>query len=243
MDCLSQIAHRPYPLPEGKPRWRQKWLDLAFFHWPVEAALFERLLPDGLQLDLYDGTAWVSVVPFRMEDVMLRGLPAVPGVSNFPELNLRTYVTKDGKPGVWFFSLDADQYLAVWAARRFFHLPYFKANMRCESEDEGVVYSSRRELDDTRFVANYHPVSEVYYARSGTLEYWLTERYCLYSCDGVHLYRGEVHHQPWPLQEIRFEISQIDLGVEEGIGFSSPPVCAQFARELEVAVWPLERCD
>lgn len=129
-------------------------MDLAFFHWPVEATLFERLLSDGLQLDLYDGTAWVSVVPFRMEDVMLRGLPAVPRVSNFPELNLRTYVTKDGKPGIWFFSLDADQYLAVWAARRFFHLPYFKANMRCELEDEGVVYSSRRELDDTRFVAN-----------------------------------------------------------------------------------------
>ena len=243
MDCLSQIAHRPYPIPAGRPRWRQKWLDLAFFHWPIDVEMVKALLPDGLELDTYEGLAWLSVVPFRMEDVMLRGLPAVPNISNFPELNLRTYVIKDGKPGVWFFSLDADQRLAVWAAKTFFHLPYFKALMRCDLEGERVIYSSRREEGDATFAAEYQPVGEVYYAHSGTLEHWLTERYCLYSYDGTHLYRGDIHHCPWPLQKINYDISQLDLGSDEGFTFTSAPVAAQFARELEVAIWPLERCD
>lgn len=151
MDCLKHTSHRSYPLPNSGHVGRQKWLDLAFFHWRVPVELVAKYIPDGLELDLFEGEAWLSVVPFRMEDVMLRGLPAISGLSDFPELNLRTYVVKDGKPGVWFFSLDADQRLAVWAARRFFHLPYFKARMQCESEGEGILYRSERSEDGARF--------------------------------------------------------------------------------------------
>ncbi|MFC4994361.1 YqjF family protein [Rubritalea tangerina] len=230
-------------MERGQPLWRQRWHDLAFFHWPVDAKVLEQWVPEGVRLDLHDGCAWVSVVPFRMEDVMLRSLPAIPGVSAFPELNLRTYVERDGKPGVWFFSLDADQRLAVWAARRFFHLPYFKADMRCqETEDGGIRYRSKREFDGAMFEATYRGIegSKVELC-SGGLEYWLTERYCLYAADADgRLYRGEVHHQQWPLQEVDYHITVNHLGDRWGIPLEGEPHYAQFSRELEVAVWPLQ---
>jgi len=171
---------------------------------------------------------------------MMRPFPDLPGISAFPELNLRTYVEKDGKPGVWFFSLDATQPLAVWAARRFFHLPYVRAKMSLTNSGDDHRFDSVRlpESSPVTFHANYRPTSEVYEASSGTLERWLTERYCLYTKSPAGtLYRTEVHHHPWPLQSAEVEIERNDLLTPHGLEVDGLPPILHFARRLDVVAW------
>src|SRR6266568_4326072 len=141
---LKQIAHRPWPLPVGPWVMAQRWHDLLFAHWPVPAAELQHHIPTPLTIDTFNGQAWLAVVPFRMSGVRLRGTPAVPWLSAFPELNVRTYVKCEGRPGVWFFSLDAGNPLAVAIARAWFHLPYFRARMRCSNRDGWIEYDSQR---------------------------------------------------------------------------------------------------
>src|SRR5690349_6818644 len=176
--ALAQIGHRPWPLPREAWTWRQSWRDLLFAHWPVPAETLRPLVPRGVEVQEFDGTSWIGVVPFRMTGVMRRPLPDVPGVSAFPELNVRLYVTRDGKPGVWFLSLDATNPLAVWAARRFFFLPYHRARMSLTRLGGAIQYRSSRPGAELK--ASYQPISEPYLAAPGSLEHWLTERYCLY---------------------------------------------------------------
>ena len=187
---LAQQEHRPWPLPDRPWFMFQSWQDLLFAHWPVPAAQIAKQLPSGLALDMYAGEAWGTVVPFRMSGVRQRFTPAAPWVSSFPELNVRTYVKSSGreepKPGVFFFSLDAGNPLAVAMARRSYHLPYFRAQMECKMEDGGIRYSSRRThkgAPEADFRAVYRPTGPVYRAAPDSLEQWLMERYCLYSVD------------------------------------------------------------
>lgn len=148
-------------MPSRLWTWRQSWLDLLFIHWPVPAASLRSFVPEPLKIQEFDGTSWVGVVPFRMAGVMRRPLPDIPGISAFPELNVRLYVETDGKPGVWFLSLDATNPLAVWAARRFFHLPYYRAQMSHTRQDADLVYHSSRRRGSARFSADYRPTGEV----------------------------------------------------------------------------------
>src|SRR5277367_4367575 len=141
---LAQVEHRPWPLPSGPWVMAQSWHDLLFAHWPVPVAALREKIPVSLGIDTFEGTAWIAVVPFRMSGVRLRGTPAVPGLSSFPELNVRTYVTHGNKPGVWFFSLDAANAVAVEIAKRWFHLPYFRAKMRLEERGDSIEYASVR---------------------------------------------------------------------------------------------------
>lgn len=251
--AFARVDHRPWPHPSRPWAWRQSWLDLLFAHWPVPAAALRSLVPASLAVDEFEGTSWVGVVPFRMAGVMRRPFPDVPWVSAFPELNLRLYVERDGRPGVWFLSLDAGNPLAVWAARRWFHLPYFRARMGVAEEEGRIRYHSERcgpGWDSEgklpiRFAAEYGPISEPYFSKPGTLEHWLTERYCLYaeSPDGT-LYRGEIHHLPWPLQRAEAQIQINDLVIPHGLTvdlLDDPPPVLHFARRIDVAVWPLER--
>src|SRR5262245_24168620 len=142
---LSRLDHRPWPLP-GRPwTWRQTWRDLLFAHWPISVSALRRFVPRSLEIQEFDGTSWIGLVPFRMTGVMRRWLPDMPWISAFPELNVRVYVERDGKPGVWFLSLDATNALAVWAARRFFYLPYYRAQMSLQRSADGhVQYRSQR---------------------------------------------------------------------------------------------------
>src|SRR5579863_2508953 len=158
---LQSTAHRPWPLPPGPWIMKQTWHDLLFAHWPLPPDALRPLVPAQLELDPFDGQCWVGVVPFRMSGIRRRGVPALPGVSRFPELNVRTYVSFGGKPGVYFFSLDAANLPAVWAARMFYHLPYFHAEMSCEDRGGTILYWSRRLKSAGEFQGSYCPTADV----------------------------------------------------------------------------------
>ncbi len=235
---LEHVEHRPWALPSSPWVWRQSWRDLLFAHWPVEARLLRRLVPPPLEIQEFDGTSWVGLVPFRMAGVMRRPLPDLPWISAFPELNVRLYVEHEGKPGVWFLSLDATNPLAVWAARRFFYLPYARAQIDLRRAGDAVHYRCRRDEGDWSFEATYGPTSAPYESRPGTLEHWLTERYCLYAQapDGT-IWRTEVHHVPWPLQAAEAEISRNTYLALHGLPAAGPPRLLHFARRIDVVAW------
>ncbi len=184
---------------------RQSWRELLFLHWKYDPSEIQRLLPPRLTIDTFDGAAWVGIVPFFMCGVRPVWCPPVPGLSNFLELNVRTYVhDSDGTPGVWFFSLDASNATAVWLARTFFKLPYFHAKMRARATPATVDYWSQRgELDPDHFV--YQPIGPERLAVPGSLDFFLVERYLLYSHDAKsdRLYTGRVHHSPYALREVK----------------------------------------
>jgi uncharacterized protein len=223
----------------------QTWRDLLFAHWPVAPARLQRMLPAGLALDTFDGEAWVGIVPFDLAHLAPRGTPENAGLA-FPELNLRTYVTADDKPGIWFFSLDAASTLAVALARATYHLPYFRARMRIASDSGWVAYASRRRhpgAPSAEFVGRYQPVGPVFRAIPGSLEYWLTARYCLYAADRAgRLYRGEINHPPWPLQPATVEITINSMAAVHGIDLAGPPML-HFARRLGMVAWWPSRLD
>lgn len=240
------------PRPDGPWVMRQTWRDLLFAHWPVPVAMLRPLIPESLVIDTFDGAAWVGVVPFRMTAVRLRGTPYTPFADAFPELNVRTYVlprgadgAAAGKPGVWFFSLDAGSRLAVQGARWFFHLPYFKAEMRVVEEDEAVHYRSRRThrgAPPAALVASYRPTGPVALSRPGTLDQWLTERYCLYTTDRRgRLYRGDIHHAHWPLQPAEAEFATNTMAAAHGITLPDTPPLLHFARRLDMQCWMIRR--
>jgi uncharacterized protein len=221
------------------------WHDLLFMHWPVDESALRPLIPSTLSLDTFDGSAWLAITPFRMSDVHPRYLPSVPPLSNFPELNVRTYVTAGDEPGIWFFSLDAANPVAVRLARATFHLPYFDAEMTCRVVSEEVSYRSvrtHRRAPGAEFVARYRPVGEPFESRPGTLEDFLTERYCLYAADGRgHVYRGDIHHHPWPLQRAELEIESLAMTEQIGVALPEMEPILHFSKRLDVLAWPPRR--
>lgn len=238
---LHQQSHRPWPIPEGNWVWRQSWVNLLFAHWAVPVAELRGLVPPSLEVQEFDGTSWIGLVPFRMEGVMRRPFPDVPGVSAFPECNLRLYVERDGKPGVWFLSLDATNPLAVRAARLLYSLPYFRARIRMQEEGGRTHFDSVR-VEEPRgadFSASYWPTSEPYEATADTLEHWLTERYCLYAEDRAgRLWRTDVHHLPWPLQSAEAEIHHNTLAQPHGLMLDEAPTLLHYSRGVDVVAWP-----
>lgn len=241
--ALEHIAHRPWPLPSTPWRWRQSWLDLAFLHYRVPDSVLRSRIPGALEIDRHDNTAWVSVVPFRMADFMRGNLPCPPPFRSFPELNVRTYVRRDGKPGVWFFSLDADCWPLVVGARLRFGLPYFKATMHLERCGDGYRLRSERRAGSVNFAARYRPVGPVFQARPGSFEHWVAERYCLYTVRGADLLRLEVHHAPWPLQMAEIEVEHSDLLRAAGLEALDPTPVVHFTTGVGVVTFDAERVD
>jgi len=223
----------------------QSWRDLLFAHWPIDREVLCPLIPPQLQVDTFEGQAWVAVVPFHMTGVRLRGMPAMPWLSAFPELNVRAYVTLGGKPGVWFFSLDAGNSLAVAIARAWFHLPYFRARMTCEERQGWIHYQSERThrgAQPALLVNRYRPVDEVFSPRPGTLEHFLTERYCLYTADAHgRLIRGEIHHPPWSLQLAEAQFAGNTMAKAAGIVLPARNPLLHFSPRQDVVVWKPER--
>lgn len=219
----------------------QTWHDLLFMHWPISPDTMRALVPAQLPLDLFDGQCWLGIAPFWMSGVRARGMPALPGLSRFPELNVRTYVTLGDKSGVYFFSLDAANLPAVWAARTFYHLPYFFARMKAEVAGEEATYASLRRHEAAEFRGRYGPSAPVRLRERGTLEHWLTERYCLYTVHQGRVFRGEIHHKPWPLQDARADITVNTLAAAAHVPLPDEPPLLHFSKRLDVLIWPLQR--
>ena len=219
---------------------QQIWNDLLFAHWPIAAEIMRPLVPSALPLDTFNGQCWLAVTPFHMTGVRPRWTPPLPGLSVFPELNVRTYVTHGGKPGVYFFSLDAASRVAVWAARATYHLPYFHARMSSVDQDGWIQYRSIRD-SAAKLEGKFRPIAPIELRNPGTLAHWLTERYCLYTVYRDRVYRAEIHHQPWPLQNAEAEFSVNSMATCAGIALPAIPPLLHFAKRLEVLIWPLKR--
>ena len=248
-DLAKQTDHRPWPLPDEPWVMRQSWHDLLFAHWPLPVEAIRPLIPPLFEIDTFGGEAWISIVPFRMSGIRPRNLPALPGFSAFPEMNVRTYVTAPApygsKPGVFFFSLEAANPVAVAIARRFYRLPYYRAAMSLTETSRAVHYTSVRthaRAAPACFRASYAPVAGIEPARPGTLDHWLAERYCLYTTDPRgRPYRAEIHHGPWPLQAAEAEFTENTVAAAGGVTLPDSPPLLHFARRLDVLIWPLRR--
>ncbi len=242
---LARTEHRPYPLPGGPWALAMSWHDLLFMHWPVAADTLRPLILPSLHLDTFDSSAWLGVVPFRMSGVRPRFLPEVPWLSDFPELNLRTYVSAEGKPGIWFFSLDAHNKIAVRLARATFKLPYYDAQMSCRVSGPEVRYSSirtHRGAPPARFEGRYRPTGEAFESRPDSLENFLTERYCLYTADNRRrLRRGDIHHHVWPLQGAEAGVQTLDMTAQIGVELPQTEPLLHYARRLDVVAWTPHR--
>ena len=248
-EFLVRTSHKPRPLPPGRWAITQRWNDLLFAHWPVPAETVARLLPDWLQPDTYQGSAWLGAVPFWLDRIRIRGVPALPGIRNFPDLNLRTYVRDrfTGTPGVFCFSFDASSLFAIAVARSFYHLPYYWARMRFEqrSEREFAFSSSRRFVGGkVMFNARYRglgPTRKTAEHTAGSFEYFFSERFSLFSSNRAgQPIRAHLHHVSWPLEEAEAEIERNDLAAAIGVDLPRIEPVLHYSRRLAVYVWPTE---
>lgn len=217
----------------------QTWRDLLFAHWPVPLEELAPRVPAPLAVETHSGSAWVSITPFLLTGLRLRGLPPLPRLSRFPELNLRTYVTLDDKPGIWFFSLDAGSKLAVWGARLGYRLPYHEADMTVRREGDWIAYHSRRKDGAAELSIRYRPAGESTIAKVGTLEHFLTERYALYAVTRTGaVLRAEIDHPPWVLHPAAVEIERNTLARAHGIALSDREPLTYFSYAQPTHVWP-----
>jgi uncharacterized protein YqjF (DUF2071 family) len=215
----------------------QTWRDLLFAHWRVPVEALRPHVAPALPIDTFDGSAWLGITPFEVSDLRPHGLPPVPRLSRFPELNVRTYTTLDGKPGIWFFSLDADSAAAVAGARLTYRLPYFRAAMEIERLEGGVRYHSERRGDRRAALrASYSPSGPVEPPAPGTLAHWLTERYCLYAVGRRgEILRAEIHHPPWPLQPA---VATVQENTMAPIELPAAEPLLHFSHRQDVLIWP-----
>lgn len=257
--ALHTIDHRPWPIPSSHWRLSQNWLDLLFAHYPVPPSALQALVPDALEIDTFEGQSWIGVVPFRMTGIRVWPFPSVPGTSAFLELNLRLYVRYQDRPGVWFISLDASNTLAVHTARWLFDLPYHRAGMRMETRGDTFRFWSDRPARTLRprlsadppspvrveFTAEYTPTGPEFLAARGSLEHFLTERYCLYSLSPRgRICRSEVHHAPWPLRVARGHVDAKGLLAATGLEpYASQPPLLHFSRGVSTIIWNPARVD
>jgi uncharacterized protein YqjF (DUF2071 family) len=237
--ALSVRAHRPWPLPDRPWMLAQTWHDTLFAHWPAPYEAMREIVPATIPLDTFDGRAWIGVTPFEVSGFRMRGTIPVPVVSRFPELNVRTYVSLDGKPGIYFLSLDADSRVSVLGARRSHRLPYFRSQMSVRRDRGWVQYESHRPDSAAGFEGRYRGVGEQFYAERGTLAHWLTERYCLYTVDERHrVFRGDIHHGPWLLRGAEAAIELNMITEPYGIELEGEPVLHYSARQ-DTLMWGL----
>jgi uncharacterized protein len=254
--------------PGGIPIMHQTWGKLLFMHWAIDAEILRPLIPSQLSIDTFDGRAWLGVVPFTMWGIRASFLPPIPGTSAFHELNVRTYVHYQGVPGVWFFSLDAANSLAVWGARTFYHLPYFNAEMTLGQEGNTIKYSSARTdkqtytqffaADAAGFSADFGsdrfqdlPRAELNLSwkfgepfpesKPGSIEFFLTERYCLYAYHRGQMHQSRIWHKPWPLRSASIDSCHSTMIESLGIDKPAGEPLLHYADSIAVGIWSLKK--
>jgi uncharacterized protein len=238
---MTADDRHPVAPPSGPWIMVQRWHDLLFAHWRCAIDQLRPLVPAALEIESFDGSAWISVTPFYMRGVRLRPAPPVPGATAFEELNVRTYVTLDGRPGIWFFSLDCASLLAVLGARVGIYLPYFRAAMRISRNGGNITYVSQRTstaAPPAAFAATYRGIGPAHAAPPGTVEHFLTERYSLYaSPDKQRIWRGDIYHARWSLQAAEAQIDTNTMISAAGVRVIDDTPLLQFSAFQDVRVW------
>jgi uncharacterized protein YqjF (DUF2071 family) len=239
-DAIERCSsHRPWPMPDAPWLMFQSWRTQLFAHWPVAASALRPLVPQPLELDSFQGTHYVGVTPFELRDLRFRFLPRLPIASDFLEVNLRTYVRYHGKPGVFFFSLDAASRLAVKGARLTFRLPYFPAEMQIGQRDAWHEYKSRRAGSSAELVVRYRPIGPTFQAVPETLDHFLIERYALYVVVGDgRVLRGDIHHCPWRLQAANAQIDRDTIPLAHGIALPDTTPMLHYSERQDTLLWP-----
>ena len=240
-ELLDRTEHRPYPLPTGPWVQQQEWSNLLFAHWPAPVDVIRRLVPDRLEIELWEDTAWLGITAFCIRGARLRGTPALPLLSTFPEVDVRTYVRLGDRPGVFFLSLHAPNPVIAAAARLVYHMPYVGAAVTCEVEGDTVRLRSCREEaggTPTEWDAAYRPTSEPFEAQPGTRDHFLIDRWALYTEDGEgRLYRAEIHRPPWQVQHAEAEILKNTLAEAHGIRLPEQEPLLHFSRGVDARIW------
>jgi len=242
-NILKQTEHRNYPLPEGKWIAMQDWEHLLFMHWRVYSAFIEPHLPKGLELDTFDGEPWISIIPFRVGKMRIRKMPPLPFMYPFVEVNVRTYVKRDGIPGVYFFSMDASKLLAVLGAR-FATLPYFHAKMKLKKKGKKFNFKSiRKDKEKETLKLSYQPSGKLFIPEEGTIDHWLMNRFALWSYKYDTLFRGDIHHKQWKVQHADLDIDKetITSFMPNNASISKP--LAHYAKSKRVLIWPLKKAE
>ncbi|SER60738.1 hypothetical protein SAMN04487944_1072 [Gracilibacillus ureilyticus] len=239
-EILNMTDHRTHQLPEGPWLMTQRWDHLLFIHLPVEKEIMEANIPNGLELDIYEGTAWITILPFRIRDMHFRKIPPIPFLQSFLELNVRTYVQRNGVKGIYFFSLDANKLPAVLGARMA-SLPYVYSNMKMEREKDTYYYMCSRKGSSKEFRASYRPFSNPFYPEKNSLSYWLLERYYLWASRNKSLYSGGIHHMPWRIQQAEVAIEEENILPDmKGINLTGNPIY-QYCFSKRVLFWPIKK--
>jgi uncharacterized protein len=238
---LGETTHRPWPVPDSPWVMGQTWEHLLFAHWPVEPEVLRAVMPPQLAPDVHDGSAWLGVTPFLVRGARLRGTLPWPFVGRFLEVNVRTYTTVDGKPGIFFLSLDAASRLAVAGARRAYRLPYFRARMAATRSGDSIAYRSARVSSDgppATLALSYEPTGPATSAKPGTLDHFLTERYCLYTLDEAgRVLRADIHHPPWPLQPAQAAFTENTMPQPYGIELPQVDPLLHYSARQDVVIW------
>jgi hypothetical protein len=231
---LSSTGNRQYPLPEKKWKYFQQWKDTIFFHWEVPAYFLQDYIPKEIELDTFNNMAWVSLVAFEVRNMRLINMPSFPYVSNFHEINVRTYVVKDGKPGIYMFSIETDKLIEVLLTRLFIGLPYKKSKI---ARSPKKIVSENKKVNQLLDVSigKTKPIKE-----KTNLDFWLTERHCLYEICGNEICRFDIHHREWELKNLSVSINNISYNA--GTYSLSPfPDKIQYAQKLDVILWGKEK--
>ncbi|MDP6869588.1 MAG: DUF2071 domain-containing protein [Candidatus Poseidoniaceae archaeon] len=234
--------HLPFEMPKRAYSLSQQWRYLSFMHWEIDPEKLANHLPDGLELDLFDGKAYVGTIPFLMKGVRPRLLPSVYGISTFPEFNVRTYVTKNGKPGVFFLTLDAESRVTCAYAPKFYGLPYRYSKCKLEISKNQYKWNSKRPDDEISLQGKSVPIGPIMQAEHGTLEYFLFERYCLYVEHKGSLKMAYTLHNPWKFQVAEAEISSNSLTESFNLGIENPlkPDYVHVSEGVHVRTWSVE---
>ncbi|MBU8880406.1 DUF2071 domain-containing protein [Bacillus sp. FJAT-29790] len=247
MNLINEVAHRPWPVPSNKWVMRQTWSNLLFLHWPISSESLRPYIPPSIQIDIFGEYAWLGVILFVTEGVYPRGLSSVSLACKFPEINLRTYVIYNGKPGIYFLSLDSRNWASTMIGKSWFHLPYYYAQISFQQKGQAFHFQSTRKgkIDEPiKFSCNYAHSSEVYFTQEGTLDHWLTERYCMFSSDkGSNIYSVDLHHRPWPLQKAEAEIYTNTLFSPFHFDLSEVKPLSHFSKGIDALFWNIKKQD
>ncbi|WP_243292513.1 DUF2071 domain-containing protein [Bacillus sp. FJAT-47783] len=241
---LQKIDHRPYPMPNNRWLMTQTWKDLLFIHWPVAKEEIEKHIPSPLQVDTFEGKAWIAIVPFWLKSIRLHGLPRIPFASTFFEINVRTYVTYKNRRGVYFFTLDANHLPAIKIAKATFFLPYLHATVNLTKSGDFVNFKSIRKqhgYPKATFHANYEPTSSPFLAQRGSLEEWLIERYNLLLVNRGKVYIGEIHHKQWELQHANVDIKTNELLSFLPSSIVKEPPLVHYSKFMRAFIWKFKQ--